>query len=105
MTNNQVRADRRASSTIAEQLAALGKMTVGELADKYREIFGIPTRVRLGRDRGGHPGRIFFASENLNDIEGAALANRNFRMSAFAAALATDPTVRLSLKRFAVCPH
>jgi hypothetical protein len=49
-------------------------------------VVGAPS-VRLGRDRGSHPGRIFFASGNLNDIEGAALANRKFRMSSHAARL------------------
>jgi hypothetical protein len=33
-------------ATVSEQLVALGKMTVGELAEKYREVFGVPTRTR-----------------------------------------------------------
>ena len=37
---------RRAVAPITEQLAALRKMTVGELRERYREIFGVPTRSR-----------------------------------------------------------
>jgi hypothetical protein len=42
----QVRKDRSAAATVAEQLVALEKMTVGELAGRYREVFGVPTRTR-----------------------------------------------------------
>jgi len=37
--------DREAAATMAEQLGALAKMTTGELAQKYREVFGVPTRT------------------------------------------------------------
>lgn len=40
------REDRRAAANAAAQLAALEKMTVGELAERYRELFGEPTRSR-----------------------------------------------------------
>ena len=43
---DQLRQDRAAMATISEQLVALEKMTVGELAEKYREVFGVPTRTR-----------------------------------------------------------
>jgi len=43
------------------------------------------TGVRCRRDGGGHPQRISFVSENLNDIEGAALANKKCKMSPLAA--------------------
>jgi hypothetical protein len=33
-------------ATVSEQLVALEKMTVGELAGKYHEVFGVPTRTR-----------------------------------------------------------
>jgi hypothetical protein len=42
----QVRQERAAMATVAEQLVALEKMTVGELAEKFREVFGFPTRTR-----------------------------------------------------------
>lgn len=42
----QVRKDRAAVATVSERLAALEKMTVGELVVKYREVFGVPTRTR-----------------------------------------------------------
>jgi hypothetical protein len=42
----QLRHDRAAAATVSEQLVALEKMTVGELAEKYREVFGVPTRTR-----------------------------------------------------------
>ncbi len=42
----QIRKDRAASATVAEQLAALDKLSVGELVEKYREVFGLPTRTR-----------------------------------------------------------
>ncbi len=42
----QVRKDRAAVATVSEQLAALEKMTVGELVVKFREVFGVPTRTR-----------------------------------------------------------
>jgi len=45
-TREQLRKDRAAAATVAEQLVALEKMTVGELAEKYREAFGVPTRTR-----------------------------------------------------------
>lgn len=38
--------DRAAVASTARQLAALDKMSVGELAEKYREVFGEPTRTR-----------------------------------------------------------
>ena len=42
----QIKKDRAAAATVAEQLAALEKLSVGELADRYREVFGVPTRTR-----------------------------------------------------------
>ena len=33
-------------ATLSEQLVVLEKMTVGELAEKFREVFGFPTRTR-----------------------------------------------------------
>jgi hypothetical protein len=42
----QVRQDRATAATVSKQLVALEKMTVGELAEKYREVFGVPTRTR-----------------------------------------------------------
>jgi hypothetical protein len=42
----QVRQERATMATVSEQLVALEKMTVGELAEKYREVFGVPTRTR-----------------------------------------------------------
>ena len=33
-------------ATLSEQLVALEQMTVGELAEKFREVFGFPTRTR-----------------------------------------------------------
>jgi hypothetical protein len=44
------------------------------------------TGVRCRRDGGGHPQRISFVSGKLNDIEGAALANKKCKMSPLAAA-------------------
>jgi hypothetical protein len=52
-----------------------------------------PRRVR---DGGCHPRRITCTSENLNDIEEAALANKKFRMSAYTAAVQLD---RVDLER------
>ena len=40
------RRDRRAVAPITEQLAALRNMTVAQLREKYREVFGEPTRSR-----------------------------------------------------------
>jgi len=40
------RADRAELATLQDQLAALDVMTVGELAEKHREVFGAPTRSR-----------------------------------------------------------
>ncbi len=40
------RTDREAAASVARELAALGTMSVGELAEKYREVFGEPTRTR-----------------------------------------------------------
>ena len=42
----QLKMDRATAATVSEQLVALEKMTVGELAEKYREVFGVPTRTR-----------------------------------------------------------
>jgi hypothetical protein len=47
------------------------------------------TGVRCRRDGGGHPQRISFVSQNLNDIEGAALANKKCKMPPLAAPLAS----------------
>ena len=40
------RAEREAAARLARDLAALDTMTVGELAERYREVFGEPTRTR-----------------------------------------------------------
>lgn len=48
-TNAQLRENRAtiaSIASIAEQLASLEGMTVGELAIKFREVFGVPTRTR-----------------------------------------------------------
>lgn len=39
-------ADLAAAAGVARELATLKKMSVGELAEKYREVFGEPTRTR-----------------------------------------------------------
>jgi hypothetical protein len=41
-----IRADRKAVAGTAHELAALDKMSAGELAEKYREVFGEPPRTR-----------------------------------------------------------
>jgi Protein of unknown function (DUF2924) len=38
--------DLAALASTRRELAALEAMTVGELAEKYRELFGVPTRTR-----------------------------------------------------------
>jgi hypothetical protein len=38
--------DRAVAASISEQLVALETLTVGELAEKFREVFGFPTRTR-----------------------------------------------------------
>lgn len=38
--------DLAAAAGVAQELAKLKKMSVGELAEKYREVFGEPTRTR-----------------------------------------------------------
>jgi hypothetical protein len=45
-TIEQVRRDRAAMATVSGQLVALETMSVGELVEKYREVFGVPTRTR-----------------------------------------------------------
>ncbi len=40
------RRGRKAMADIAGQLAALNEMTIGQLKEKYRELFGVPTRSR-----------------------------------------------------------
>ncbi len=42
------RGERAAFADTRRELAALNAMTVGELAEKYREVFGVPTRSRNG---------------------------------------------------------
>jgi hypothetical protein len=44
----QLKGDRAAAASVSEQLAALQKMTVGQLAERYRELFGVPTRTGNG---------------------------------------------------------
>jgi len=49
MSNTKVpalRADRASAASTARELAGLDKMSVGELAEKYRQVFGEPTRTR-----------------------------------------------------------
>jgi hypothetical protein len=45
-TKVQLREDRAAVASLTQQLASLGSMTVGELAERFREVFGFPTRTR-----------------------------------------------------------
>lgn len=40
------RAGQAAVANLRRELAELDAMTVGELAEKYREVFGVPTRTR-----------------------------------------------------------
>jgi hypothetical protein len=40
------RRERSAAADLGVQLAALDKLTVAELVEKYREVFGVPTRTR-----------------------------------------------------------
>jgi hypothetical protein len=40
------RAEHSAFATAKREIAALDALTVGELAEKYREVFGVPTRTR-----------------------------------------------------------
>lgn len=40
------RAERASAANIARELAALAEMNVGELGEKYREVFGEPTHTR-----------------------------------------------------------
>ena len=40
------RRERAAVADLGAQLAALDKLTVAELVEKYREVFGVPTRTR-----------------------------------------------------------
>ena len=42
----QVRRDRAVAAGLAAQLTALERMTVSELAARYREVFEVPTRSR-----------------------------------------------------------
>lgn len=42
----RVRSARQALGGVARELAALDGMTVGELAEKFEELFGFPTRTR-----------------------------------------------------------
>ena len=44
--NAQLRKDRAAIASLSEQLASLEAMPMGELAEKFREVFGVPTRTR-----------------------------------------------------------
>ena len=45
-TKEQLREDRAAIATVAQQLSSIATMTVSELAEKFREVFGFPTRTR-----------------------------------------------------------
>ena len=40
------RRGRKAVADVAGQLAALSEMTIGQLKERYRELFGVPTRSR-----------------------------------------------------------
>ena len=40
------RRGRKAVADIAGQIAALDEMTIGQLKETYRELFGVPTRTR-----------------------------------------------------------
>ena len=48
MVPRKARADRVAAASITQQLAALQKMTAGQLIEKYLEVFGVPTRTHNG---------------------------------------------------------
>ena len=45
-TTARARANARELGDVPTQLAALEKMNVGQLAEKYRELYGEPTRTR-----------------------------------------------------------
>jgi hypothetical protein len=46
MMQSKQQTARRELGDVPKQLAALGTMTVGELADKFEELYGEPTRSR-----------------------------------------------------------
>ena len=49
MTNPRRKTGRRGRKAVADvagQLAALNEITIGQLKEKYREVFGEPTRSR-----------------------------------------------------------
>ena len=46
MAKVNVKRDRATVAGIAERLAALDSMSMGDLVEKYREVFGVPTRTR-----------------------------------------------------------
>lgn len=41
-----LKVNRRGAAEVTRELASLNKMSVGELAEKFREVFGQPTRTR-----------------------------------------------------------
>lgn len=45
-TTARARASARELGDVPTQLAALEQMSVGELGEKYRELYGEPTRTR-----------------------------------------------------------
>jgi hypothetical protein len=45
-TKAQLRQDCSALATMSQQLSSLDGMTVGELADRFLDVFGFPTRTR-----------------------------------------------------------
>ena len=48
-SREQVKKDRAAVASITKQLAELDGMTTGELAEKYQEVYGKPTRTHNKR--------------------------------------------------------
>jgi len=48
MTNdgNRQATARKEIGEVAAQIAELGRMTIGELRDKFLEVYGVPTRSR-----------------------------------------------------------
>lgn len=80
---------------IAAELAALDRMTTGELADRYRELHGQPCRTRH---------RTYLIRKNAWRIQAKAEGDLSERARQRAAELADDADVRVMAPKTLICP-
>jgi hypothetical protein len=89
------RREARVIETIETEIAELHDMTTGELAEKYEQLHGQPTRTRH---------RQYLIRKNAWRIQANAFGGLSERAKRRAAELANDADIRVMAPKTLICP-